>query len=816
MATPQLSPGLVVREIDQTLGRVSNVVDTVGALAGPFKIGPVDGTPTRITTQQEFLDTFGKPLSTDRQYEYWMTGAEYLSYGGVLSVVRTDDDDLNNSNAGTNEASSSSFKIKNFDDYEANYTDTTEVLWASRNPGTWANKLKVCVIDGAADQKIGISYTNPVGVGFTVGYGVTTGITTSLAGDGTTSSFDGYIKGIITGVTTDSTDGNSSIDVKIVSRVSYAATQYNQTLETTMTQIAPVGATAIPVESLSGISTLDTLTLTHAADTPIANLTIASVGSTTVTIGSGSTLATAISAGTAVTFSRLVTIGGTETNIDYKENDRSASFTSSDTIYISNTVDGNDEPVNSASSAIASVEDWYDAQTLGLTNSTVYWKSLAPKPNTSNYVSQRDGRFDTLHVAVVDDTGEVTGVEGQLLEVWKGLSKASDAVMDGDSPTKSYYKKYIQNNSSYVYAGYDPSITYDTQWDTYPRATGFSTQFQANTFATGQWNQEAQGISFSALGNVSYTLLGGVDYSATGGMQATLGNLKTSYELFNNKDETEVDYILMGPSGSSLLESQAKANLVISIANSRKDCIACVSPHREGIVGVTNATTQTNNVLEFYSSVNSSSFAVFDSTWKYTYDRFNNEFRYIPCNGDTAGLMVRTSTNAFPWFSPAGARRGILNNAVKLAYNPNKDQRDLLYSARVNPISNVRGSGIQLFGDKTGLSYASAFDRINVRRLFITVEQALEGAANAQLFEINDDETRENFTNIVTPYLRDIQSNRGIENFRVICDQSNNTPAVVDNNEFRADIFIQPTKSINYITLTFIATRTGISFAESV
>ena len=298
-------------------------------------------------------------------------------------------------------------------------------------------------------------------------------------------------------------------------------------------------------------------------------------------------------------------------------------------------------------------------------------------------------------------------------------------------------------------------------------------------------------------------------------MTASLGNLKTSYELFSNKDETEVDYILMGPSGASLLESQAKANLIISLANSRKDCIACVSPHREGIVGVTNATTQTNNVLEFYSSVSSSSFAIFDSSWKYTYDRFNNEFRYLPCNGDIAGLCVRTSINAFPWFSPAGARRGILNNAVKLAYNPNKDQRDLLYSARVNPISNVRGSGIQLFGDKTGLSYASAFDRINVRRLFLTVEQALEGAANAQLFEINDEETRENFTNIVTPYLRDIQANRGIENFRVICDQSNNTPAVVDNNEFRADIFIQPSKSINYITLTFVATRTGISFAES-
>ena len=525
MATPQLSPGLVIREIDQTLGRVSNVVDTVGALAGPFKIGPVDGTPTRITTQQEFLDTFGKPLSTDRQYEYWMTGAEYLSYGGVLSVVRTDDTDLNNANAGTNEASSSSFKIKNFDDYEANYTDTTEVLWASRNPGEWANKLKVCVIDGAADQKIGISYTNPVGAGFTVGYGVTTGITTSLAGDGTTSSFDGYIKGIITGVTTDSTDGNSSIDVKIVSRVSYAATQYNQTLETTMTQIAPVGATAIPVESLTGISTLDTLTLTHAADTPIQNLTITAVGSTTVTIGSGSTVATSIAAGAAVTFSRLVTIGGTTTNVDYTENLREASFTASDTIYISNTVDGSDNPVNSASSAVRSVADWYDQQTLGLTNSTVYWKSIAPKPTTSNYVSSRNGRFDAVHVAVVDDTGEVTGVEGQILEKWVGLSKADDAILDGSSPTKSYYKTYIQNNSAYVYAGYNPSNAYDSQWGTTPRALGFSTQFQANTFAQGLWGQEAQGITFSGLGNISYTLLGGVDYSAQGGMSATLANL---------------------------------------------------------------------------------------------------------------------------------------------------------------------------------------------------------------------------------------------------------------------------------------------------
>jgi phage tail sheath protein FI len=196
------------------------------------------------------------------------------------------------------------------------------------------------------------------------------------------------------------------------------------------------------------------------------------------------------------------------------------------------------------------------------------------------------------------------------------------------------------------------------------------------------------------------------------------------------------------------------------------------------------------------------------------YDRFNNAFRYVPCNADVAGLMMRVNINSYPWFSPAGQQRGILNNAIKLAYNPTKPQRDQLYTQRVNPIITQPGLGILLFGDKTGLGYASAFDRINVRRLFLTIEQALERAAQAQLFEFNDSITRSNFVNIVEPYLRDVQSKRGLYDFLVICDESNNTPDVIDNNEFRADIFIKPAKSINYVTLTFVATRTGISFDE--
>ena len=728
MATPQLSPGVLVRELDLTVGRVENVVDTTGAIAGPFRLGPVEE-PIRITSQQQYIDTFGKPISTDRQYEYWMTGSEFLSYGGVLSVTRVDGTTLNNANAGTDEASSSSLKIKNFDDYEASYSESTEYYYAARNPGTWGNGIKVCQIDAQADQRLTINTGNPAGAGVTIGFGVTMAIDTTIPGSGTTSTFSGYLKGIITGINTIS-DGSSTIDVKVVSRVEQSGT------------------------------------------------------------------------------------GTTVTNIDYEPNNLGASFPSSGTISIVNT--GTDaSPVASATTAVTAQVDWYDQQTLGLTNSTVLWKSIAPRPRTSNYAATRGGRFDTMNIAVVDDNGGITGAEGNVLEKYNGVSKAADATFDAANPVRSYYKKYISNNSSYIFVGDNPSVDADTTHGTVPTASGFSANYTANTSSSGLWGQNAESKVFSGLGAVTYSLAGGVDYSANGGMTATLGNLKTAYELYSNKDEEQVDFLLMGPSCSTELESQAKANLLISLANSRKDCIAVISPHRANVVNVTSSTTQTTNVVRFFSALTSSSFAVFDSGYKYVYDRFNDEFRYLPCNGDVAGIMVRTGINSFPWFSPAGTQRGALNNAVKLAYNPSKDQRDTLYSARINPIVS-QGSGPILFGDKTGLSYASAFDRINVRRLFIAVETALESAAQSQLFEINDSDTRDNFVNIVTPFLRDIQANRGIENFKVVCDSSNNTPSVIDNNEFRADIFIQPTRSINYINLTFVATRSGITFSESV
>jgi phage tail sheath protein FI len=282
----------------------------------------------------------------------------------------------------------------------------------------------------------------------------------------------------------------------------------------------------------------------------------------------------------------------------------------------------------------------------------------------------------------------------------------------------------------------------------------------------------------------------------------------------------------MGPGLGNKFESQAKAAHLIALAEQRKDCMAVISPHRLDVVSEADPSTGlkqylttdqiTDNIIEFFSPLSSSSYAIFDSGYKYTYDRFNNKFRYIPCNPDVAGLCVRTSIFAYPWFSPAGQQRGILNNAIKLAYSPNKFQRDQLYPQRVNAVITKPGLGTLLFGDKTALGYASAFDRINVRRLFLTVEQALERTAQAQLFELNDEITRANFVNIVEPYLRDVQAKRGLYGFFVSCDESNNTPDVIDNNEFRADIFLKPAKSINYVTLTFVATRTGVAFEEVV
>ncbi|MED5270809.1 MAG: phage tail sheath subtilisin-like domain-containing protein, partial [Pseudomonadota bacterium] len=388
-------------------------------------------------------------------------------------------------------------------------------------------------------------------------------------------------------------------------------------------------------------------------------------------------------------------------------------------------------------------DDWYDNQYIQLKNGALQWKEIAEKPGTSGYSAARNGSNDELHIVVIDDSGKISGATGAILEKFTFLSKADDAKNSfGDA---IYYKDHVSERSNNIFIGIatgNGSI-----------ASGIITAFTPSSTSDNTWSQDAQDVNFNFVGNKLYELQGGKDYSGVsteGGYSTSLGNIIGGYEIFENEAEYSVNFLLNGPGiTGSQTESQAKANKLIAIAEQRKDCLAVISPNRETVVNITNAKQQTKNVIQFYDPITSSSFAVFDSGYKYQFDRFNNAFRFMPLNGDIGGLMARTSEEQFPWFSPAGPQRGNILNTVKLAYNPNKTERDSLYVKRINPVIFSPGGGFLLFGDKTGLAIASAFDRINVRRLFLNLEARIEIAARTQLFEFNDEITRANFRNIV-------------------------------------------------------------------
>ena len=440
--------------------------------------------------------------------------------------------------------------------------------------------------------------------------------------------------------------------------------------------------------------------------------------------------------------------------------------------------------------SIVSAVHWYDAQMI---TPTLNWNQVAPQPGTSVHVAERGGSNDEMHIVVVDVDGGVTGTPNTVLEKFLYVSKASD----GKSAEGSlvYYPEVILNQSNYIYWG---SHDNEEIWDV-----------SGNAFANASNVGGDSTTAFDILGEKEYTMSGGAD-----DFTLTQAEIIAGYDYFADPETVQIDYLIMGGGGASEVESKAKANKLISIVNSRKDCVAFISPDKSNVVGVSDSGTQTTNIVDFFDTFASTSYAVFDSGWKYLYDRFADKYRWIPCNGDVAGLCASTTASGDPWFSPAGLNRGGIRNAIKLAYSPKKTERDSLYQKRINPITSLPGQGIVLFGDKTALASPSAFDRINVRRLFLVIEKTIGNAAKGVLFELNDEFTRNNFNNVVEPYLRDIQARRGITDFLVVCDSSNNTPDLIDKNEFVAEIYIKPARSINFITLTFVATRTGVSFEE--
>ena len=789
------SPGIVVREVDLTVGRVDPTSGGIGAIVAPFAQGPVD-LPTVIGSEKDLLDVFGKPYGTDKHYEHWLVASSYLAYGGSLSVVRADDTGLQNGLVGI----ATSIKIKSLEHYEElGYDENTiaGVVVAARNPGSWGNGLRVGIIDAKADQILGVSTTGVSAFTAVISNRsatIATGAATTIGVTTTTISLGQEVRGnfVSTGTTV------ISIGAGVITLAS--ATSNTE------------GGITVPLDFGATAFTSATVQVGYGIKQPISAI-LPGIGGTSVLDGDLKGIITEIGEGTiGVKVLEHISAAGSVTEVDYQPSGVYA-FSGTGNVAIHT----NGQAVSYGSTAVTSEADWFDQQSLTLTSSTtVKWNQLADRPGTSEYAAARGSRFDEVHVVVIDGDGGVTGNSGTILEKHLSLSKAKDAEYSLGSP--SYWRKYIANGSPNIFAGSQPAgiVT-----------TGFKSGFNLETDV--DWDQKAEGITFAATGNYNSGFSTGTNYggkvaiTSTNALSSGLDGLVAGYGLFENTEKYNVDFILMGSAGYGKEEAQALANKCIAVAEARKDAIAFISPYRgaaitdtddDRAVNINSDETTTDNVISFYSPITSTTYGIFDSGYKYMFDRFANTFRYIPLNGDIAGLCARNDANNFPWFSPAGTNRGGILNAVKLAYTPSKAQRDRLYSNRVNPVIFSPGAGIVLFGDKTGFGKSSAFDRINVRRLFIYLEDAISAAARDQLFEFNDEITRTNFVNIVEPFLRDVQAKRGIFDFVVICDETNNTAAIIDNNEFVADIFIKPARSINFIGLTFVATRTGVSFDE--
>ena len=407
-------------------------------------------------------------------------------------------------------------------------------------------------------------------------------------------------------------------------------------------------------------------------------------------------------------------------------------------------------------------------------------------PGTSNYtynVTGNQNANDEIHIAVVDVTGQISGYANTVLEKYQALSVLSDAAgVDGSS---NYYKEVIYRKSQWVY------------WTGHP---------SSNTVGWGAVSSTPSlVIGKDSVAN-NTTLAGGAFGITT---QANLdSSLITALNQFADPESIDIS-LLMTANYDATVQQYA-----IQLATARKDCIAFVSP---SLAACQDTTNPASAIVTYINSIGAfSSYAVADSGWKYQYDKYNDMYRWIPLNGDIAGLCAYTDQVQAPWWSPAGYQRGVVNNVIQLAFNPNQAARDTLYKAGINPVVSFPGQGTILYGDKTMQNRPSAFDRINVRRLFIVLEKTIAAAAKQSLFEFNDDFTRAQFVNLVDPFLRTVQAQRGVYSYRIVCDTTNNTPAVIDANQFVGDIYIQPARSINFIALNFVAVRTGVSFSEVV
>ena len=687
----------------------------------------------------------------DANYEYWYTASQFLSYGGILKAIRVGSTALKNGvNGGTAPL------IKNLDGYEASYEDSNNNWnWSARTPGHKGNSIGIFVTDSGADQ---IAVLPAPGSGNEHEFVADAALSATSGASGKVFKYSilltvGSVVGSFTpGATTTINIGGSQETVTVL-----AWDSNNKKLE--------IG---LPGGGVTGI---------------IADGQTVTAGTNTAVIGTG----------------------GIERQLYIALNKDSVDFAASDVV----------ADTNSTNVTVTSVRVEYNEREY---LPGVKWINVAARPGTSQSVAGQGGFRDELHVVVVDVDGGITGTSGAVLERFIGMSKASDGKTSvGET---NYYVTVIKQRSNYIYWGNHETGLFsatgtasDGNWG----LTGVGRQFNLLRSSGGTTDFPGGSFTIGSKNNATfyYRLADGVSYSvASGEYSVSSTDVESAYQLISDPESQTIDYILTGPSGVDDGTAKAKVTALTSIVEERRDCLLFVSPRRANVVGVSSSATQTENIEAFFKLLPSSSYVVFDSGYKYIYDKYNDLYRYVPTNGDVAGLCLQTTETAEPWFSPAGFQRGVLRNAIKLAFTPNKTQRDTLYANRINPIVAFPGQGVVLYGDKTALSYASAFDRINVRRLFLTIERVVSGAAKAQLFEQNDEAQRSLFLNIIEPYLRDVQGRRGVTDFLIKCDSDNNPPEAIDRGEFYAEVFVKPTRTINYITLTFVATRTGVAFSE--
>jgi len=775
MAINLQSPGVLVKEIDAT-SVVPSVATSDAGFAAAFLWGPADQITT-ITSEVELVKIFGKPTTTAVE-KNWHVASNFLAYAGSLNVVRTLGDNEKNAVDGNSVTGSGTVAeinigaIGSIDSVSAGGSDyTTATGLATTVSPAGGTGATVDIVANAA-QTITSATINAAGQGYKAGDVLTITQSGASGGQVIVGDISSYTLGTTT-VTPDSAWGGNQTDVT-ASQTGAAVPAGGTGLQVKIT--TPAGGATVTVNSIvaagTGYSAGDVVSIVDpSGGTEIIKIIVETVSATgSVVIANADDFdandggSTNSSAGTASFASRYA--GALGNSIQVRLFHQTGTLSSWNGTYTQN----------------------------GISTTVDFGGLFDSAPDTSSHVLNKNGGIDVndeIHIVVVDKDGKLSGTAGAVLERYVALSLATDARdAQGNS---NYWKDVLRRDSQYIYG--------TGQWD--------------NVTTAWEGKDSTNTTPFTAQAAQSVNLAGGADDSADGNSFSNRTAAGKGYNLFDDVDTSDISLLLTGVDESSSSDQTAQlAEALIVIAGNRKDCVVTMSPNSGAVIGNAISSTKAGDVETWADGLTSTSYGIADSGWKRTYNRYTDKYVDIPLNGDIAGLMVATDNSNASWWSPAGFSRGQIKNVVKLWLNPTNADRDKLYKARVNPVVAMPGQGTLLFGDKTLLSKPSAFDRINVRRLFIVLEKSISRAAKSMLFEFNDEFTRASFRNMVEPFLNGIKAQRGIQDYLVVCDTSNNTGDVIDRNEFIGDIFIKPARSINFIQLNFVAVGTGVAFSE--